>query len=281
LSSQNIVADNEHNSSFPSIRYEKKDRYRSNSLKWECTVDGTRLAPATRVVERRLSTTQLAGALEGAFSFKWVTTVLSPILLRLRTTKGEVSRECLGINDGKEKRKNFLENENEVIRRMSNERKSKTLKCYNKKRKVLYIRDEDLREGERAKRMDVAWLSSLDWVLHIWVRVSVSCVSLFPGRKYQSKNDWDIDTWVTSMHFPSEFLSHHSYLLSAFCWTIEGIDHRSGLRYRCLRDVPPSGVNNPSINIFDIRVSFPLRISQASISLWADGKYQSKESFEI
>jgi len=30
-------------------------------------------------------------------------------------------------NDGKEKRKNFLENENEVIRRMSNERKIKDL----------------------------------------------------------------------------------------------------------------------------------------------------------
>jgi hypothetical protein len=56
-----------------------------------------------------------------------------------------------------------------------------------------------------------AWLSSFNRVLHIWVSVSVPCVSLSGSRKHQCKNYWDIDT---SAHSPSEFLSHRS---SPFC----------------------------------------------------------------
>ena len=58
-------------------------------------------------------------------------------------------------------------------------------------------------------------MTFFNWVLDIWVSVS-----LFPGRKHQSKNDWDIETWVISTHSPSEFISPHIYCLP-FVWTIE------------------------------------------------------------
>jgi hypothetical protein len=150
-------------------------------------------------------------------------------------------------------------------------------------------------------------LSPFNWVMDIWVRVSVpSCISLlwskvsgllprglsrfsFPSHSVGRTEEEltgiiDIEFlfhvylsfWVEStnlrvigMYMDYEYALPFSPTAHLFClpfvWTTEAIEHGGG-RYRCLRDVrtPLQGSITLTSNPFDISLSFPLRISQAS-----------------